>query len=69
MPSETAPTRIGYRLSLTELLAGNSLSARLAHDIWREDTNERAACSTAPSSSPATMIRLMPCSFPASTTG
>ncbi|MFD1984010.1 amino acid ABC transporter substrate-binding protein [Mesorhizobium newzealandense] len=37
----TAPIRIGYCLSLTGLLAGNSRSARLAHDIWREDTNRR----------------------------
>jgi len=37
----TSPIRIGYCLSLTGPLAGNSLSARLAHDIWREDINRR----------------------------
>jgi branched-chain amino acid transport system substrate-binding protein len=36
-----APIRIGYCLSLTGPLAGNSRSARLAHDIWREDVNSR----------------------------
>ncbi|WCM27330.1 amino acid ABC transporter substrate-binding protein [Sphingomonas sp. QA11] len=41
MPSATAPVRIGYCLSLTGPLAGNSRSARLAHDIWREDVNRR----------------------------
>lgn len=41
MPSATAPIRIGYCLSLTGPLAGNSQSARLAHDIWREDMNDR----------------------------
>lgn len=41
MPSATAPIRIGYCLSLTGPLAGNSQSARLAHDIWREDVNDR----------------------------
>lgn len=35
------PIRIGYCLSLTGSLAGNSRPARLAHDIWREDTNRR----------------------------
>jgi branched-chain amino acid transport system substrate-binding protein len=35
------PIRIGYCLSLTGPLAGNSRSARLAHDIWREDINSR----------------------------
>ncbi|WP_042877038.1 amino acid ABC transporter substrate-binding protein [Cupriavidus necator] len=33
--------RIGYCLSLTGPLAGSSRSARLAHDIWREDVNRR----------------------------
>lgn len=37
----TTPIRIGYCLSLTGPVAGNSLSARLAHDIWREDVNRR----------------------------
>lgn len=41
MPSATAPIRIGYCLSLTGPLAGNSQSARLAHDIWREEVNDR----------------------------
>src|SRR6267142_121884 len=35
------PIRIGYCLSLTGRLADNSRSARLAHDIWREDVNTR----------------------------
>jgi branched-chain amino acid transport system substrate-binding protein len=38
MPT-TSPIRIGYCLSLTGALAGNGQSARLAHDIWREDVN------------------------------
>ena len=33
------PVRIGYCLSLTGPLAGNSRSAKLAHDIWQEDVN------------------------------
>jgi branched-chain amino acid transport system substrate-binding protein len=41
MPSAPAPIRIGYCLSLTGPLAGNSQSARLAHDIWQEDVNSR----------------------------
>jgi branched-chain amino acid transport system substrate-binding protein len=41
MSFATAPIRIGYCLSLTGPLAGNSQSARLAHDIWREDVNNR----------------------------
>jgi branched-chain amino acid transport system substrate-binding protein len=36
-----APIRIGYCLSLTGPVAGNTRSARLAHDIWREDVNSR----------------------------
>ncbi|WP_413989124.1 amino acid ABC transporter substrate-binding protein [Labrys okinawensis] len=39
--SAAAPIRIGYCLSLTGPLAGNSQSARLAHDIWLEDVNKR----------------------------
>jgi hypothetical protein len=35
------PIRIGYCLSLTGPLPDNSRSARLAHDIWREDVNTR----------------------------
>ncbi len=41
MPTAPAPIRIGYCLSLTGPLADNSRSARLAHDIWREDVNGR----------------------------
>ncbi len=41
MPTAPEPIRIGYCLSLTGPVAGNSLSARLAHDIWREDVNRR----------------------------
>lgn len=36
-----APIRIGYCLSLTGPVAGNTRSARLAHEIWREDVNRR----------------------------
>lgn len=35
------PIRIGYCLSLTGPLAGNSRSAQLAHEIWRDDINNR----------------------------
>jgi branched-chain amino acid transport system substrate-binding protein len=44
MPTKSpssAPIRIGYCLSLTGPLADNSRSARLAHEIWREDINSR----------------------------
>ena len=41
MPTAPEPIRIGYCLSLTGPVAGNSLSARHAHDIWREDVNSR----------------------------
>jgi branched-chain amino acid transport system substrate-binding protein len=41
MSTTPEPIRIGYCLSLTGPLAGNSRSARLAHDIWREDINRR----------------------------
>jgi len=41
MASSTTPIRIGYCLSLTGPVAGNSRSAKLAHDIWREDVNGR----------------------------
>lgn len=41
MPAVSAPIRIGYCLSLTGPVAGNTGSARLAHDIWREDVNAR----------------------------
>jgi branched-chain amino acid transport system substrate-binding protein len=41
MASSTTPIRIGYCLSLTGPVAGNSRSAKLAHDIWREDVNSR----------------------------
>lgn len=37
----SVPIRIGYCMSLTGPLAGNSGSARLAHDIWCEDINSR----------------------------
>jgi len=39
MPTTSRPIRIGYCLSLTGPLAGNSRSAQLAHEIWREDVN------------------------------
>lgn len=41
MPTTPGPIRIGYCLSLTGPLADNSRSARLAHEIWREDVNSR----------------------------
>jgi branched-chain amino acid transport system substrate-binding protein len=41
MSTAPAPIRIGYCLSLTGPLAGNSRSAQLAHDIWRVDVNNR----------------------------
>jgi branched-chain amino acid transport system substrate-binding protein len=41
MSSNSAPIRIGYCLSLTGPVAGNSRSAQLAHEIWREDINRR----------------------------
>ena len=41
MSATSAPIRIGYCLSLTGPVADNSRSARLAHDIWREDINGR----------------------------
>jgi branched-chain amino acid transport system substrate-binding protein len=41
MSTTSAPIRIGYCLSLTGPVADNSRSARLAHDIWREDVNGR----------------------------
>jgi branched-chain amino acid transport system substrate-binding protein len=41
MSTTSAPIRIGYCLSLTGPVAGNSQSARLTHDIWREDVNKR----------------------------
>lgn len=37
----TSPIRVGYCLSLTGPLAGNSRSAQLAHEIWRDDVNGR----------------------------
>jgi branched-chain amino acid transport system substrate-binding protein len=36
-----APIRIGYCLSLTGPLAGNSRSAQLAHEIWQTDLNRQ----------------------------
>jgi len=41
VPTAPTPIRIGYCLSLTGPVADNSKSARLAHDIWREDINNR----------------------------
>jgi len=41
LPAIAAPIRIGYCLSLTGPVAGNTRSARLAHEIWREDVNRR----------------------------
>ncbi|USX25090.1 amino acid ABC transporter substrate-binding protein [Oxalobacteraceae bacterium OTU3CINTB1] len=39
--SDAKPLRIGYCLSLTGPIAGNSRSAALAHDIWLEDINRQ----------------------------
>ncbi len=39
MRDSAAAIRIGYCLSLTGPLAGNSRSAQLAHEIWRQDIN------------------------------
>jgi branched-chain amino acid transport system substrate-binding protein len=36
-----APIKIGYSLSLTGALGANGQSARLAHQIWMDDINER----------------------------
>jgi branched-chain amino acid transport system substrate-binding protein len=41
VPTAPTPIRIGYCLSLTGPVADNSKSAWLAHDIWREDINNR----------------------------
>lgn len=41
MESSSSSIRIGYCLSLTGPLAGNSRSAQLAHEIWRDDVNSR----------------------------
>jgi branched-chain amino acid transport system substrate-binding protein len=35
------PLKIGYTLSLTGGLASNGRTARLAHQLWQEDVNER----------------------------
>jgi branched-chain amino acid transport system substrate-binding protein len=39
MTPSPAPIKIGYCLSLTGPLSGNSKSAMLAHDIWCDDVN------------------------------
>jgi branched-chain amino acid transport system substrate-binding protein len=41
MPTAPAPIHIGYCLSLTGPVADNSRSARLAHEIWREEIDRR----------------------------
>ena len=41
MPTTSATIRIGYCLSLTGPLTGNSRSAQLAHEIWRDNVNRR----------------------------
>jgi branched-chain amino acid transport system substrate-binding protein len=43
MTVSSAPIRIGYCLSLSGPLAGNGQSARLAHDIWRQNVNRGGA--------------------------
>ena len=42
MRTASVPIRIGYCLSLTGPVADNSRSAKLAHEIWREDINRRS---------------------------
>ncbi|MEY4514092.1 MAG: hypothetical protein RLZZ450_6214, partial [Pseudomonadota bacterium] len=37
----SSPLRIGYCVSLSGPLSGNSRSAQLAHEIWRDDINGR----------------------------
>ena len=37
--NDGTPIRIGYCLSLSGALGGNGQSARLTHEIWREDVN------------------------------
>jgi hypothetical protein len=54
--TSSAPIRIGYCLSLTGPVADNSRSAQLAHEIWREDINNRGACLAVLSNSSAMMI-------------
>lgn len=39
--ARSKPLRIGYCLSLSGPLAGNSRSAQLAHEIWRDNVNAR----------------------------
>ena len=41
MPAALPPIRVGYCLSLTGPVAGNTQSARLAHEVWREGINRR----------------------------
>lgn len=41
MATASTPIRIGYCLSLTGPVAGNTRSAQLAHEIWREDINQQ----------------------------
>jgi branched-chain amino acid transport system substrate-binding protein len=41
MRAVATPIRIGYCLSLTGPVAGNTRSARLAHEIWRDDVNRQ----------------------------
>ena len=36
---DRSPIRVGYCLSLTGSLPRNGQSARLAHEIWRDDVN------------------------------
>lgn len=41
MASNAPPIRIGYCLSLTGPVSGNTRSARQAHEIWRDDINRQ----------------------------
>ncbi|WP_343315454.1 amino acid ABC transporter substrate-binding protein [Brucella sp. BE17] len=41
MVYDQSPIKIGYCLSLTGPVSGNSKSAKLAHEIWRDDINRR----------------------------
>jgi hypothetical protein len=37
---DTSSLKIGYCLSLSGVLASNGKTARLAHDIWKENVNK-----------------------------
>ncbi|MFE4369418.1 hypothetical protein ACFRMN_14510 [Streptomyces sp. NPDC056835] len=61
--------RIGYCLSLTGSLADNSRSARLAHEIWRQDVNSRGGLLGRPVEFVRYTTLGTPTTFPGSTSG